>query len=102
MFVVYTALYGYSLYLNIIALSLILQFLIAYGNQAIFSMNSALVIDLFPGKGASTMVVSNLMRCSMGAAGVAVVQLAIDGTGAGPTFAIFARVTVACAPLMVV
>jgi hypothetical protein len=46
-------------------------------------MNSALVIDLLPGKSASATAVNNLMRCSMGAAGVAVVQLVIDSTRLG-------------------
>jgi hypothetical protein len=42
------------------------------------------------------------MRCSIGAAGVAVVQLIIDAIGAGPTFALFASTMPVLSPLMVV
>jgi hypothetical protein len=40
------------------------------------------------------------MRCSVGAAGVAV-QLLVDGIGAGPTFAAFAGVTAVLSSLLV-
>ena len=45
---------------------------------------------------------NNLMRCSVGALGVAVVQIVIDGIGAGLTFLIFALVTAGASPLLVV
>jgi MFS family permease len=101
-FVVTVALYGFSLSLNIIAIPLILQFFIAYTATAVFSLNSALVIDLYPGASASATAVNNLMRCSVGAAGVAVVQIIIDAIGAGPTFALFAGTTAVLSPLLVV
>jgi len=81
-FILTTALYGFSLGLNIIAIPLILQFFIAYAATAVFSLNSALVIDLYPGASASATAVNNLMRCSVGALGVAIVQLVIDAIGA--------------------
>ncbi|TGO61701.1 hypothetical protein BCON_0025g00280 [Botryotinia convoluta] len=99
-FVVTTALYGYSLSLEIIALPLVLQFFIAYTATAVFSSNSALIIDLYPGKSASATAVNNLIRCLLGAAGVAVVQLIIDALGSGVTFLIFAGITLACSPLL--
>jgi MFS family permease len=101
-FVLTVALYGFSLSLNIIAIPLILQFFIAYTATAVFSFNSALVIDLYPGASASATAVNNLMRCSVGAAGVAVVQLIIDAIGAGATFALFAGITAVLSPLLVV
>ena len=100
-FIVTTALYGFSLSLNIIALALILQFFIAYTATAVFSLNSALVIDLYPGASASATAVNNLMRCSVGAAGVAVVQLIIDALGAGFTFLLFAGITAVLSLLLV-
>ncbi|THV47314.1 hypothetical protein BGAL_0319g00050 [Botrytis galanthina] len=99
-FVVTTALYGYSLNLEIIALPLVLQFFIAYTATAVFSSNSALIIDLYPGKSASATAVNNLSRCLLGAAGVAVVQLIIDALGSGVTYLIFAGITFACSPLL--
>lgn len=102
LFVTSTAIYGFSLDLDIIAVPLILQFFIAYTATAVFSLNSALVIDLYPGASASATAVNNLMRCSVGAVGVAVVQPIIEGIGEGATFALLAGVTAVCSPLLVV
>lgn len=41
------------------------------------------------------------MRCSVGAAGVAIVQLVIDGIGAGFTFLLFAGITAVLSPLLI-
>ncbi|KAH7419053.1 major facilitator superfamily domain-containing protein [Cadophora sp. MPI-SDFR-AT-0126] len=101
LFIVTTALYGFSLKFNLIAIPLALQFFIAYTATAVFSLNSALVVDLYPGASASATAVNNLMRCSVGAAGVAVVQLVIDSVGEGPTFAGLAAITAVCSPLLV-
>jgi MFS family permease len=101
-FVITTTLYGFSLRLNHLAAPLILQFFIAYSATAVFSLNSALVIDLYPGASASATAVNNLMRCSVGAVGVAFVQLIINGIGAEATFLMFGVVTAAFSPLLVV
>ncbi|KAL5329218.1 hypothetical protein ACEPPN_002728 [Leptodophora sp. 'Broadleaf-Isolate-01'] len=100
LFIISTALYGFSLNMNIIAVPLVLQFVIAYAATAVFSLNSALVIDLYPGASASATAVNNLMRCSVGAVGVAVVQIVVDGVGEGAAFAILAGVTGVCSPLV--
>ncbi|KAH9204150.1 major facilitator superfamily domain-containing protein, partial [Leptodontidium sp. 2 PMI_412] len=101
-FVLTTAFYGFSLNLNQIAIPLLLQFFIAYSATAVFSLNSALIIDLYPGASASATAVNNLMRCSVGAIGVAFVQLIIDAIGAGPTFLLFALITLGLSPLLLV
>jgi MFS family permease len=101
-FVITTALYGFSLSLKQLALPLILQFFIAYTATAVFSFNSALVIDLYPGASASATAVNNLMRCFVGAAGVAVIQLIIDAIGAGFAFLGLALLTAVLSPLLVV
>src|SRR2546430_257321 len=64
-FTVATGVYGFSLAFNI-AFPLILQFFIAYTATALFSINSTLIIDLYPGASASATAVNNLMRCSVG------------------------------------
>ncbi|KAH8810812.1 major facilitator superfamily domain-containing protein [Xylogone sp. PMI_703] len=102
LFVITTAGYGFSLNLNIIAIPLVLQFFIAYTATAVFSVNSALVIDLYPGASASATAVNNLMRCSVGAIGVAIVQLVIDRVGAGLTFLTFALATACVSPLLAI
>lgn len=100
-FITATAGYGFSLNLNSIAIPLILQFFIAYTATAVFALNSALVIDLYPGASASATAVNNLMRCSVGAVGVAIVQIVINGVGAGVAFLAFAVVTAGASPLLV-
>jgi MFS family permease len=99
-FVIATGFYGFSLSLNLIVFPLILQFFIAYAATAVFSLNSALVIDLYPGASASATAVNNLIRCTVGAIGVAVIELVIDKLGAGPTFLMFALLTAALSPLL--
>lgn len=83
-----------------IAVPLMLQFVIAFTATAVFTQNSALMVDLYPGASASATAVNNLIRCAIGAVGVAVVQFIIDAIGAGITFLIFAAITVALAPLL--
>jgi hypothetical protein len=100
-FVITTGLYGLSLLLNKIALPPVLQFFIAYTATAVFSFNSALVIDLYPGASASATAVNNLMRCSVGALGVAVIQIIIDSIGAATAFLVLASLTAALSPLLV-
>ncbi|GJN68155.1 hypothetical protein ACCO45_000559 [Purpureocillium lilacinum] len=69
-----------------IAVPLVLQFVIAAASNAIFAINTALVADLCPGKGASSTAINNLVRCSMGALGVAVVDSMIGSFGTAATF----------------
>lgn len=100
-FIVCVAVYGVSLRAHL-AVPIILQFIIAYGSTAIFTINSALVIDLYPGASASATAVNNLMRCLIGAAGVAAVQPIIDAITAQFAFVLLAGITIAMVPLLVV
>ncbi|KAK4220308.1 major facilitator superfamily domain-containing protein [Rhypophila decipiens] len=83
------------------ALPLVLQFVIAFTATAVFTQNSALMVDLYPGASASATAVNNLIRCAIGAAGVAAIQFIIDDIGAGVTFLIFAIITLVLSPLLV-
>ncbi|KAJ5149143.1 hypothetical protein N7448_000721 [Penicillium atrosanguineum] len=98
-FIVCTAVYGFSLDTHL-AVPVILQYVIAYCATAIFTINSALVIDLYPGASASATAVNNLMRCEVGAAGVAAVQPIIDAITAEYTFLLLAGITLAMVPLL--
>ncbi|ATY60033.1 Major facilitator superfamily transporter [Cordyceps militaris] len=69
-----------------ITVPLLLQFLIAATSNAIFAINTTLVADLCPGKGASSTAVNNLMRCGMGALGVAFGDVMLRTFGPGATF----------------
>lgn len=101
LFIFCTAVYGVSLRTHI-ALPIILQYIIAYCATAIFTINSALVIDLYPGASASATAVNNLMRCLIGAAGVAVVQPIIDAITAQYAFILLAGVTLHMVPLLLI
>ncbi|KAF1915760.1 hypothetical protein BDU57DRAFT_433584, partial [Ampelomyces quisqualis] len=85
-----------------IAVPLILQFLIAASSNAVFAISQTLVSDLCPGKGASSTAINNLVRCSMGAVGVAVVNRMIMAMGSAPTFAGLGLLTIAVFPLSAV
>jgi MFS family permease len=100
-FVAATTGYGFSLSTHL-ALPIILQYLIAFTATAVFSANSALIIDLYPGKSASATAVNNLMRCSVGAGGVAVVQSMINALSARWTFLLLAGITAITSPLLLV
>ncbi|EGZ77051.1 MFS general substrate transporter [Neurospora tetrasperma FGSC 2509] len=82
------------------ALPLVLQFFIAFTQMGLFNLNSTLMVDLYPGASASASAVNNLVRCLIGAVGVALVQFIIDAIGAGLTFLLLAVVTAAFTPLL--
>ncbi|KAH8802991.1 major facilitator superfamily domain-containing protein [Xylogone sp. PMI_703] len=109
LFVASTAAYGFSLAKpNLtskpgwIAVPLALQFLIAATSNAVFALNQTLVSDLCPGKGASSTAINNLVRCGLGAVGVAFVETMITDVGPAPAFLGLALITVGIAPLAVV
>ncbi|KXH68340.1 major facilitator superfamily transporter [Colletotrichum salicis] len=102
---------GYGLSLNFpsitsrsgwIAVPLVLQFFIAATSNAVFALNQTLVTDLCPGKGASATAINNLVRCGLGAIGVALVDNFVATTGPGVAFLGLALVTVAVGPLAVI
>lgn len=91
--------YGASLKTHL-AVPIILQYLIAFCATGIFTINSALVIDLYPGASASATAVNNLMRCLIGAGGVAAVQPIIDALTPVWTFVLLSGITIALYPLV--
>ncbi|KAJ5381201.1 uncharacterized protein N7496_003629 [Penicillium cataractarum] len=101
LFIVCTAVYGVSLETHL-AVPVILQYILAYCATAIFTINSALIIDLYPGASASATAVNNLMRCLVGAAGVAAIQPMIDALNAQWTFLLLAGITLLMVPLLAV
>ncbi|KAH6680286.1 major facilitator superfamily domain-containing protein [Halenospora varia] len=95
-----TALYGYSIRLRILALPLILQFWIAYSNSAFMQINQTLMTDTHKNATASSTAVLNLVRCLLGASGVAAVQPLLNKFGAGTTFLASAVVLATLVPLL--
>ncbi|EXJ73450.1 uncharacterized protein A1O5_03210 [Cladophialophora psammophila CBS 110553] len=86
------AAFGFSLGTDI-DLPFLLQFIISATATSVFNINSALVIDLFPGKSASATAMNNLMRCSVGAVGVGVTEPLLSLVGPKISFAILAGIT---------
>lgn len=84
-----------------IAVPLALQFIIAATSNAVFAANQTLVSDLCPGKGASATAMNNLVRCTLGAVGVAVIDPMIEQLGPGYAFLTLAMAMACCAPLAV-
>ncbi|PSN63016.1 major facilitator superfamily transporter [Corynespora cassiicola Philippines] len=108
-FVLSTSLYGLSFSFPTlvskpgwIAIPLILQFLIAATSNAVFAINQTLISDLCPGKGASSTAVNNLVRCSIAAGGVAIVDRLIAAVGIGATFFGLGLVMVSVTPLAII
>jgi hypothetical protein len=101
LFVICTAAYGWSLHTNL-AVPVILQYIIVYCATAIFTINSALIIDMYPGASASATAVNNLIRCEVDAAGVAAIQPIINSISAEWAFVLLAGITVAMVPLLMI
>lgn len=108
LFVFCTTIYGFSMSSQTltskpgwIAVPLVLQFLIAASGNSVFAMNQTLISDLCPGKGASGTGVNNLVRCGLGAIGVAFLQKLILAIGPGLTFLGLSLVVVITSPLAV-
>lgn len=99
LFVITLGVYGASLKTHL-AVPIILQYMIAFCATGVFTINSALVIDLYPGASASATAVNNLIRCLMGAAGVAAVQPMIDSLTPVWTFVLLAGIAIVMYPLV--
>ncbi|KAK8084652.1 MFS general substrate transporter [Apiospora hydei] len=99
-FIVTVCLYGYSILLKSLPLVLVLQFITSFCAMSVLAANTTIMLDMFPKAAASATAVNNLVRCLIGATGVAVVQHAIDGIGYGPTFLVFGLITLFMTPLL--
>ena len=66
------------------------------------SMIGAMLVDLYPQSPATAMAALNLTRCSMSAAGTAVVQHIVDAMGAGWCFTLLGLMGIVSTPLLLV
>ncbi|KAI8330551.1 major facilitator superfamily domain-containing protein [Blakeslea trispora] len=81
--------YGWCLQKNThLAVPLVLQFLVGLSNASLTICIQSLLIDLFPGKGASITASNNLTRCILGAIASSVIDPGIEGVGVGWMFTI--------------
>jgi MFS family permease len=79
------------------AVPLILHFFIGMCITGSFSILNTLIVDLYPEAPGTATAANNLVRCSIGAAGTAVIESMITGMGLGWCFTFLA---VLCAALM--
>ncbi|KDR78741.1 hypothetical protein GALMADRAFT_223989 [Galerina marginata CBS 339.88] len=93
--------YGWCLKMTVnISILLILQFLV--GSIAILGMNATntLLIDIVPGRSSSVTACSNLIRCSISAIMVSVIDLIAKALGDGWTFVLLSGLCVITLPMM--
>lgn len=94
--------YGFSLSTKSLPFVLVLQSLIAITSQAVFTTCSALAIDLYPSAAASATALQNLVRCALGAVGVAVVDLMLARLGESLTYSLCGSLVLLLWPLLIV
>ncbi|KAG1755287.1 major facilitator superfamily domain-containing protein [Suillus paluster] len=93
--------YGWSLQARTsIAVPLILQFIIGFTEIAMLTTIQTLLVDLVPLQGSSVTACNNLIRCSMGALLVSVIDLILHQIGAGWTFVLLAGICFISVPLI--
>ncbi|KAF8973659.1 major facilitator superfamily domain-containing protein [Flammula alnicola] len=93
--------YGWCLQKKVnIAGPLILHFIIGYMSTSIMNVSSTLMIDLVPGQSSSVTACNNLIRCTLGAVLVSVIELILKGIGIGWTYVLLAGMLLLCTPLV--
>jgi multidrug resistance protein len=92
--------YGWALQRRThIAVPLVLQFFSGGTQVSIFVVAGTLLTDLNPDRSATVQASYNLVRCGLGAGGVAALQTGIDAIGVGWMFTIYGVVAFCCIPL---
>ncbi|KAG1864777.1 major facilitator superfamily domain-containing protein [Suillus subalutaceus] len=93
--------YGWSLQRETnIAVPLILQFILGYTFMAIMNCMQTLLVDLLPSQSSSITACNNLVRCSLGALMVSVIDLLVNALGPGWTYVLLAGICMACSPMI--
>ncbi|KAI1119184.1 major facilitator superfamily transporter [Nemania sp. NC0429] len=82
------------------AIPLVLQGILGLTLSAGFVSFGTLNTDLNPGRSSTAAASGNIVRCSLAAAGTAVLQPIIDAVGAGWCFTIFGLLLAACGPML--
>ncbi|ORZ03336.1 major facilitator superfamily domain-containing protein [Syncephalastrum racemosum] len=90
-----TIVYGWCFHVRAhISIILLLQALNGFGTSGIFTTFQTLLVDLFPGKGASITASGNLVRCAFSAIATAIIEPGIKGIGVGWIFTVLGIVLV--------
>ncbi|KAF8204569.1 major facilitator superfamily domain-containing protein [Pholiota molesta] len=83
-----------------IAGPLILQFIIGYMSISIMNVASTLMIDLVPGQSSSVTACNNLIRCTLSAVLVSVIELMLKGMGIGWTYVLLGAILLTAIPVV--
>ncbi|KAI9300120.1 major facilitator superfamily domain-containing protein [Cunninghamella echinulata] len=84
-----TIIYGWLLQIGApLAVPIIIQFIVSFCMVALQSGVQTLIVDLFPGKGASISASNNLVRCLLGAIATVTVDAGISSVGVGMFFVV--------------
>ncbi|KAK7695413.1 hypothetical protein QCA50_000049 [Cerrena zonata] len=99
LFIVTCAGYGWTLQQGVnIACPLILLIIMGYGIISILNTTQTLIVDLAPGQGSSITACNNLVRCSLGAALVSIIDIIIKSVGIGWAYVILAAMCLVVSP----
>ena len=94
--------FGWTIQYKIhISVPIICTFIMGWSSTSMISVVSTLVVDIFPKEAASATAAINLLRCLMGAGGVAAVLPLVNAIGAGWTFTILTGMSIAGLGLVV-
>ncbi|KAI9748776.1 MAG: hypothetical protein M4579_007120 [Chaenotheca gracillima] len=93
--------YGWSLHAKItMAVPLVLQFFIGFMITGVFNMCMTLLVDVHPLAPATSQASLNIVRCSLAAGGIAVLQILIDAVGVGWCFTVVTVICLSTIPLV--
>ncbi|GAA5926950.1 MFS transporter [Sporobolomyces koalae] len=93
--------YGWFVNFSVhLAAPLIMQFIVGLTVTSIFNMASTLMVDLYPGQGASATAANNLYRCLAGAGTTAFIDPLINRFGVGWAFTFLCFVNCLFLPLV--
>ncbi|KAF6832433.1 Quinidine resistance protein 2-like protein 3 [Colletotrichum musicola] len=96
-----TAAYGWVLQAETsVAVPLVLQAFIGLTITGSFSIMNTLIVDLYPDAPATATAANNLIRCTMGAVGTAVIEYMIKGMGRGWSFTFLAALCAVLSPML--
>jgi hypothetical protein len=80
---------------------IILMLTMSWTLAAFFQVMNVLLVDTYPGRGATVTAAVNLVRCELGAAAAAVISPMTDGVGEGWAYSIIAIIGFATTPLLI-
>jgi MFS family permease len=93
--------YGWIMEVNAhLAAPLVMHFIMGFCLTGAFNVMSVMIIDYYPMSPSTATAANNLIRCLMGAAGTAIIEIMISAMGRGWCFTFVAAVVAGLSPLL--